>query len=182
MFMLSRSHHVEDNAVIHFLIQNGIKIQHIVSVPFYCTVILWTAAVLPSCFLYYTQVKGLHQYVANMLFVFVAYYGVILGCMLYRPATAVPLTLVISVHILEKCMVNSGEYVLYCGQSIRALFRVFAIALIGFVWIYLPIDATSSVDCVACLFAAELLGIAIVFTYHFMTGLCSFIYRCYDTE
>jgi hypothetical protein len=78
-------------------------------------------------------------------------------------------------------MANTGEHVLYGGQNIFTLFRVLAIALIGFAWIYLPIHANSSFDFIACLFAAELLGIVIVFTYYFTTGVGLYVYQCYES-
>ena len=182
LFMLSRANHEDNVSVVNFLIEHGIGIQHVVCVPFYCAATCWVSVVLPSCFFYYTQVKALHQYITNMLVVFLSYYCIILGCMLYRPKMAAPLALVVSVHIIEKCMLNTGEHVLYGGRNMPQLFQAISIALIGFSWIYLPIHTNSSVDFITCLFAAELLGIAIVFIFYVTTGVGRVIFEAYNAD
>ena len=182
LFMLSRADHKDNAVVVDFLIEHGIQIQHIVCVPFYCAVTCWLSMVLPTCCLYYTQVKALHQYITNMLVVFFCYYGIILICMLYRPKMAAPLTLVISVHIIEKCMLGTGEHILYGGRNMPQLFQILAILLIGFSWIYLPIHTNSSIDFITCLFASEILGIAIVFTFYVTTGLGRVIFEAYSAN
>jgi hypothetical protein len=182
LFMLSRANHEDNTSGVKFLTEHGIPIQHVFCVPFYFAIICWLSVVLPSCFFFYTQVKVLHQYVANMLVVFLSYYCIILVCMIYRPQMTAPLALVVSVHIIEKCMLNTGEHILYGGRNMPQLFQTIAIALIGFSWIYLPIHTSSSVDFITCLFAAELLGIAIVFTYFVTTGVGVVVFNAYNAE
>jgi hypothetical protein len=182
MFLLSRENHKDKSILMDFMIKHGIAVQHVICFPLYCAFLAWVALVAPSCFMYYAQVKALHQYIVNMLIVFLAYYGVVILCMVQRPQMAAALTLVVSVHILEKCMVETGERILFIGAKVRKMFEVLALGLIGFAWLYLPIHTTSSMDFVCCLFAAEVIGICIVCLFHLLRGFGAFLHHCYDIE
>jgi hypothetical protein len=182
VYLLSRHTHIDAVSIVEFLIQHGVSVQHVACIPLYFAFFCWVSVVIPSCIMYYTQIKALHQYIIHMLIVFIGYYSIILACMLYRPKTASPLCLIIAVHVLEKAMINTGERVLYGGQHLPSIFKLLSLSIICFSWLYLPIHVTSTTDLIACLFAAELFGIVIVFTYHIMIGSVTVIVHAYKNE
>jgi hypothetical protein len=182
MYVLTRAHHHDNNSVVNFLLQHGVRLQHIVSLPIYVALTLWLSAVLPSCLLYYSQIKALYMYIMQMSLVFLCYYMSVYTCMIYRPEMTAPLTMVIAVHILDKCMTNTGERVLYGGARLAVMFKTTSMMLILFSWMYLPIHTSSSFDFIICLFAPELLGIGIAFCYYIMEGFVHVAYSKYEHE
>jgi hypothetical protein len=181
MYALNRSQHTDENAnFLRFCLQHGVGPQHVICIPFYAVISLLLSVLLPSCFLYYSQIKALYHYLVHTLVLVISYYSLILLCIIYRPATAALFTLVVSVHVAEKCMVDTGERILYCGHNLRTAFQFFALLLIWFAWIYLPLQIPPPLDFITCLFIPEVTGIGIVFAYYLVNGVCIVTYDTYS--
>lgn len=181
MFVLNRMHYTDDHTQFaHFCEQHGVYIQHVICIPFYCMTLMLLALLLPSCFLYYSHVKALHSYLVHLLVTIVAYYGLILLAVLIRPQSAALLSLVVSVHVAEKSVQGTGERLLYHGRQAQAIMQAFAMGMILFAWMYLPLHIHSSLDFIASLFLPEVFGIIVLFIYYFTIGTASLVVHTYS--
>ena len=179
-FMLNRFHHTDESHFIRLHKQYGIGVQHIVALPLYLAGVLWLAAVIPSCLMYYTRIAAMHQYLVHMIIIFNSYYIATILCIVYRPEAAALLALTSAVHILEKCMPLTGERVLYGGAQLKDLFQITALAMILFFWVYLPLNMENAVDFVVCMFAPEIIGLGVRFMYHLSCGLFTLLLETYE--
>jgi hypothetical protein len=180
-FLLNRFNHTDESHFIKIHNQYGIGVQHLVAFPLYMSAVLWLAVVIPSCLMFYTRIAALHQYLVHMVIIFNSYYIATIICIIYRPQAAALLALTSSVHILEKCMPRTGEHVLCGGARLKDVFQMAALIMILFCWVYLPLHIEHGFDFVTCLFAPEIIGVMVMFSYYMCCGLFILVSDTYQS-